>query len=239
MITNAIHRAISKKRERNYPLTYWAIDLHATIIKPTYSKPQHNEKYEFYENAIDVLQWLTELPNQILILWTSTKNDDIQLILKELSKHCINFDYVNRNPECTSSSVCCFDKKFYFDILLDDKAGFDPKQDWTSVKNCLIKFKEFKRIRRFYTTNEVIEKLETKFQELKFNSRSHGLSISVTIPKPKYVNHIEVSMNGNFYTELENFLRDELNITARISYNNDKTIFSAWYDVNTSAFGNY
>ncbi len=33
------------------------------------------------------------------------------------------------------NDICDFTKKFYFDILLDDKAGFEPELDWLAIAN--------------------------------------------------------------------------------------------------------
>jgi len=54
-----------------------------------------------------------------------------------LAEHNINFDYVNVNPECLDSNLCSFKGKFYFDLLFEDKAGFEPS-DWTNIKQALI-----------------------------------------------------------------------------------------------------
>ena len=45
----------------------------------------------------------------------------------------IKFDYINENPLEVNSELSDFSKKFYFNILLDDKAGFYPKEDWQIV----------------------------------------------------------------------------------------------------------
>ena len=47
----------------------------------------------------------------------------------------INFDYINENPEINSNKLSDFSKKFYFNIGLDDKCGFDAEQDWLDIYN--------------------------------------------------------------------------------------------------------
>ena len=42
------------------------------------------------------------------------------------------------NPEIESNRYANFTKKFYYDILLDDKAGFEPN-DWFEIYNFLSK----------------------------------------------------------------------------------------------------
>ena len=39
----------------------------------------------------------------------------------------------NFNPTIENTQTGCFDDKFYFSILLDDKAGFDPDTDWKLI----------------------------------------------------------------------------------------------------------
>jgi hypothetical protein len=61
-----------------------------------------------------------------------------------MDKHDLQFHYVNHNPECPSDELCDFSKKFYMNILLDDKAGFDATTDWLEIKNELIKLGDWK-----------------------------------------------------------------------------------------------
>ena len=42
----------------------------------------------------------------------------------------IHFNFINDNPMCENSSYACFDKKFYFDIGIDDRFGFEANKDW-------------------------------------------------------------------------------------------------------------
>ena len=48
-----------------------------------------------------------------------------------MPRNDIKFDYLNENPEClTESHQGDYSKKFYFNLLLDDRAGFDYTTDW-------------------------------------------------------------------------------------------------------------
>ena len=52
----------------------------------------------------------------------------------EYFKSCdIHFDYVNKNPEVTNAGYGFYDHKPYFNVLFEDKAGFDPFTDWKKV----------------------------------------------------------------------------------------------------------
>jgi hypothetical protein len=49
----------------------------------------------------------------------------------------LNFNGINCNPECPSTDLCDFQDKFYFNFLLDDKAGFDGTKDWREIYEAL------------------------------------------------------------------------------------------------------
>jgi hypothetical protein len=72
-----------------------------------------------------------------LILWTSSHRPVIDNALEFLRKKGIFFDYVNENPDIDNDKLCDFSDKFYFDVLLDDKAGFYPARDWPIINQIL------------------------------------------------------------------------------------------------------
>ena len=138
MIRDAIITAFRKKKERGWdkwPKVYWAIDLHDVIIPGSYTR--NNEGKILYPYAEEVLQWLTTRQDMCPILFTSSHADSITEILKWLEKKNIRFDYVNANPECIDTELCSFAVKFYFDIMLEDKAGFVGNTDWLEIKEIL------------------------------------------------------------------------------------------------------
>jgi len=49
----------------------------------------------------------------------------------------LNFNAINCNSECPNTSLCDFQDKFYFNFLLDDKAGFDGAKDWREIYEAL------------------------------------------------------------------------------------------------------
>ena len=88
--------------------------------------------------AIDALRTISADPINKIILWSSSHEEPFDKVIKGLKEYYeIRVDYVNENPECPSTALCDFTKKFYFDILLDDKAGFEPNEDWESISNFL------------------------------------------------------------------------------------------------------
>lgn len=145
MITKAVEIAFRKKMTRGWdkwPRMYWAIDLHDVIIPGTYTR--NNENRQLYPFANEVLQWITHREDMCPILYTSSHKDSIDDILTWLyNDYKIKFDYVNVNPECENHNLCDFSRKFYFDIMLEDKAGFNGMEDWKKIKETLINIGEW------------------------------------------------------------------------------------------------
>ena len=139
MITKAIKTAFNNKKNRNWDKLYWCIDLHDTIITGTYNKNNNGSKIA--PNAIEVLSYLTGQEDHVLILWTSSYIGPVGEILKRLKQNGVEFNYVNENPECPNTDICDFTSKFYFNILIDDKSGFDLNTDWGLIKKELIDIK--------------------------------------------------------------------------------------------------
>lgn len=142
----AVTRAFEKKRKNGWdkwPKFYWAIDLHDVIIPGTYTR--NNEGRQFYPDAEEVLKWLTKRNDMTLILYTSSWENSIEDIREWMLNRTIRFDYVNANPECDSNDLCCFNVKFFFDVMLEDKAGFEGSVDWTEIKKTLIKLGEWQK----------------------------------------------------------------------------------------------
>lgn len=44
----------------------------------------------------------------------------------------ISVHYANENPEVGNTATGNFDRKFYFSVVVDDKAGFDPSE-WEDI----------------------------------------------------------------------------------------------------------
>ncbi len=138
-----IKNAFEEKKKKNWDKLYWAIDLHGTIIEGKYNK--FNEGAAIFPDAAEVLKYLYSRPDMSLILWTSSHREAVDYTLKTLGLWTgIKFHYINENPECQNTELCDFKDKFYFNILLDDKAGFNGPTDWTKIKNQLKQLGEWK-----------------------------------------------------------------------------------------------
>lgn len=126
-IKKAFNTTFKKMQERKWDTIYIAIDMHDTISKSTY---KDDAVINFYKHAEDCLRSLSTIESIKLILFTSTPIDKINLYLKEFKEHEIYFDFINSNPEAENNAYGDFSVKPYFNILFDDKAGFNPKKDW-------------------------------------------------------------------------------------------------------------
>lgn len=131
-IIKSFSEALKQKEVRGWEKLYVLVDIHNTIFKPCY----HNEEtFDWFPDALEVLQHLTKDTRFDLILWTSSYQDKIQMYLEEFEKHNIKFNMININTEVKSDDLGCFEKKTYYNVGIDDKFGFDAMTDWTVIKN--------------------------------------------------------------------------------------------------------
>jgi len=140
MVTNAIKKSFDHAKAKNWDCTFWAIDIHDTIVKANYKRGQIPT--EFYPHAKYVLKKLSERSDVKLILFTCSHQVEIDQYLKLFEENGIHFDYINENPEVKTDTdgYGNYDKKMYMNVLLDDKAGFDPEKDWRRIKSLLRKY---------------------------------------------------------------------------------------------------
>ena len=118
--------------EREWQKLYWAIDMHDTIITGTYNR--FNDGAVIYPYAKETLDYLFNSPDHYTILWTSSYMTSIQDVVQRFD---LNFNGINCNPECPNTTLCDFQSKFYFNFVLDDKAGFDGTKDWREIYEAL------------------------------------------------------------------------------------------------------
>ena len=129
-IEKAIDRCFQITDIKKYPKVYIAVDLHDTIIASNF---QNKVFGKFFEGALKTLSYLSKLDEVCLILYTSSYPENVILFNEYLKQFNIKFDYFNSNPECENTETGDFRVKFYYSLLLDDKAGFDPETDWEIV----------------------------------------------------------------------------------------------------------
>ena len=118
--------------------TYFAFDIHGVVSFPDYRKgikkePSEISKVVYYPFAKETLQLLSRTrPDIIKIIWSSSYPEELKTYIEVFEKDGINFKYINENPEISDAkgSFGFYDKKFYFNVLFDDKAGFSAYEDW-------------------------------------------------------------------------------------------------------------
>lgn len=132
MLKNSIKNAYDLALQRKWNKIYWAIDLHGVCFVSNYKA----NTYEFInERVIAGLRTIASLAESRIILWSSCYTDEQIKIIELFNNNGIRVDYFNANPEVENTTTGDFSNKFYFSILLDDKAGFDPEKDWETIIN--------------------------------------------------------------------------------------------------------
>lgn len=149
-IIKAIENSTRTAQERNWDTVYWAVDLHGTISKFNYSNEDLNPDY--YPYAKQTLQLLSKRKDIKLILFTCSYEENCERILNIMKEDDIIFDYVNENPEAENTGYGDYTKKIYFNVLLEDKGGFEPELDWKDIyeylSECLQNDSDNKKTRR-------------------------------------------------------------------------------------------
>lgn len=126
------------KIARNWDRTFWAFDIHGTILKPNYT--YGNTPDEFYPMAKETLRLISKLPDVVMFLYTCSHPHEVDEYISLFESNDIHFKYVNENPEVETqpNGYGNYDKKPYMNVLFEDKAGFDPLIDWSEVYTLLI-----------------------------------------------------------------------------------------------------
>ena len=137
---NWIKKMLGYAFDKKWYETYWAFDIHGTILVPTYRKDSYDS--EFYPWAKETLQLLSDRKDIIMILYTSSYPKEIEHYQKIFKENDIHFKYINENPEIDSSkgNFGHYDDKFYFNVLFEDKAGFNPNSEWQEIYKLLKKY---------------------------------------------------------------------------------------------------
>lgn len=126
-----IENSWKRKTQKGYDYWYWCIDMHGTLFENNYVQGSFGG--EMFHECIAPLRFLSNRRDVRTILWTSSHKPVIENALAFMHKRGIYFDFVNENPHIINDVLCDFRRKFYFDVLLDDKAGFEPKVHWPQI----------------------------------------------------------------------------------------------------------
>lgn len=130
-----IRNTFHLKDRLDWPEVYFVIDLHGTIIPSGKHSGDKTDELHFYPGAEEVLLNLTNRKDIFTILWTSTPWDRLPEVLTFFKTKGIVFTWINENPHAKNTPRSDFSKKFYFNVLLEDRAGFEPETDWFLVKS--------------------------------------------------------------------------------------------------------
>ena len=135
-----INKMFAHAFEHQWYETYWAVDIHGTILIPTFRKDSYDS--EFYPWAKETLQLITTRPDIILILSTSSYPQEIEHYMKVFKENDIHFRYINENPEIDSEkgNFGYYVDKFYFNVMIDDKAGFEPEIEWYQIYSKMMEY---------------------------------------------------------------------------------------------------
>lgn len=123
------------EKHPSWGFTYWAFDLHGTIVKPNFEAG--NIPTEFYPYAKEVLQMLSKRDDVVMYMYTCSHPHEQEQYVEFFKKHDIDFKWVNQNPEVPTDNngYGYYEDKPYFNVLFEDKAGFDPNEDWEDVRD--------------------------------------------------------------------------------------------------------
>jgi len=134
-IMYAIEKANKRRVEKGWPHTYWFFDLHETIIVPNY-EPGNIPK-EFYPDAKETLQMISKRTDIKLHLYTCSWPNEVEQYDEYFRENDIVFDFLEaNNPEVKNEELGYYNNKPYFNVMFEDKAGFDPSY-WKFVKEYL------------------------------------------------------------------------------------------------------
>ena len=109
-LIKSIEEMFKLKKERKWDKIYIAIDLHGTIIVPG-----RHITLQVYPEAKRGLKYLSKIDYVSLILFTSTKEEQLEEFYIWCMHNDIKFLALNENPECSQSNRDGdYTKKFYF-----------------------------------------------------------------------------------------------------------------------------
>jgi hypothetical protein len=131
-IVKAIDKAFKNKEKRGWDKIYFYFDIHETILYPDYN---NKDELRFYEYAKEVLQYLSKRNDIVIALYTCSYPKEIERYLNFFLENGIEFEYANKNPDVENTAYGYYEDKPYFNVLFEDKAGFDAESDWLLVKD--------------------------------------------------------------------------------------------------------
>lgn len=140
-IVKTIRRSMDYAHEKKWYEIYWAFDIHGTILIPNHKRGNFDTK--FYPYAKEALQLISKRDDIVMILHTASFPEELKFYVDLFDKNDIYFKYFNENPEICgeNGSFGNYEKKFYFNVLFEDKAGFFP-EDWKDVYEIMLEYED-------------------------------------------------------------------------------------------------
>lgn len=131
MLIDSLNNCIIGARKKGWDKIFIAVDIHDTIVKGNYDI---NElPTSFLYKAKETLQYLSTRKDIVLILYTCSHLVEIEKYFKFFADNDIIFKHCNSNPDVPNNALGRYDDKHYFNILLDDKAGFNGHTEWSII----------------------------------------------------------------------------------------------------------
>jgi hypothetical protein len=133
-LSRSIDKAFAKAIRRGWKEIYVAIDIHDTVMVGNYDNTQLPTTW-CSDEIEECLKYLSGRPDVVLIIFTYSHDKELVGYLEHFKSLGINFAFANENPAIVTKpqGLGNYTKKMYFDLLLEDKAGFEPKNDWFIV----------------------------------------------------------------------------------------------------------
>ena len=137
-VAELFENAFIRAEEKSWDRIAVAVDLHGTVLKSNYSHALADEFYPFAEEALVALSRQSDV---LLYMYSCTPS-----ILKDMYNTMLRSKGIHIYPspkdvhalmDVQASLYQSFNDKPYFNVLLEDKAGFDPNHDWEVLLNYL------------------------------------------------------------------------------------------------------
>jgi hypothetical protein len=135
-IIDAFERAFERARQKQWDCIYIGIDIHDTIVHGNYDNS--SIPTSFTPNALRTLQYLSNRRDIYMFLYTCSHAKEIAQYAPFFKENGIRFQAVNKNPVVENTDLGCYDLKPYFNVLIEDKAGFNCERDWLAIYNWFI-----------------------------------------------------------------------------------------------------
>lgn len=129
-IIKAIDKSFYNMEIRGWDKIFYFFDLHETVLYPDYD---NKSEPKFYPHAKKVLQYLSKRKDISISVYTCSYPQEIQKYIKFFNENDIEFEYINKNPEVKNTTYGYYEDKPYYNVLFEDRAGFDNNEDWALI----------------------------------------------------------------------------------------------------------